>query len=301
MILALLLSAATAAAAANGPEGLGRALAARARAGGARTVSVAEFEAPRSAPSGTGRDAADAVLRGLVLSGRVRAVERGGLATVLSERRLADSGASEDAPAVRLTAGDAVVVGRIEREGSRWVLSARVVAVASGEILGSGRAVVSDFAAGRGPAAESFPDLDSLIDAAHALAATQDLGTLESRAARREAPGAERAEAVLALAEAGGDEDLVLADALRDPEPLVRFAAAMAFGRSASRWAEAPLRESLRKDPSWLARYGAAQALARYRSAPSRRDLAAARTGDPSWRVRRQAADSLAARGEGAL
>jgi hypothetical protein len=302
VILALLLSA-TAAAAAPGAEDLGRQFAEAARRGGAASVTVASIETPRGSPAGLGRVAADAILRGLVASGRVRVVERERLDVVLAEGRLSAAGAAAGAAEPpRLSAGDAVVVGSVARASDGWQLTARVVSTASGEVLGSGRAELSDAGFDGALAAEdeSFPALDGLIDAGHALAATTGARDLERLAANRRAPAERRAAAVLALAESEAPEDFALADALRDGEALVRFAAAMALGRGAAGWADGPLRSALREDPSWLARYGAAQALGRSRSGSSERDLAAARLTDPSWRVRRQAADSLVARAESA-
>jgi hypothetical protein len=302
MILALLLSA-TAAAAAT-PETLGRELAAAAKRGGAANVAVEPFETPRGAPIGLGRDAADALLRGIVDSGRVRAVERERLPALMSERRLSASGAvAGTAEAPRVSAGDAVVVGGLARVAGGWSLTARVVVVASGEVLGAGQADLSDadYAdAGTRAAVETedFPPLDRLIEGAHALATTAGERELDRKA--REGDASARAMAVLALAEKDRSDDFALADALRDGDALVRLAATMVLGRVPQSWAEGPLRRVLRDDPSWLARFGAAQALVRYRTDESEKDLAAARTADPSWRVRQQAADSLAARGQSA-
>jgi len=294
----VIFSLLVAATALSGPADLGRKLASDARRGGAQVLAVAAFEAPASAPRGLAPDAADGVLRGAVASGRVRVVERERLGAVFSERRLAAAGASADVSASpRLGAGDAVVLGRLEKSAAGWILTARVVAVATGEILGSGRAVMPEAVAAL-PPEESFPSLDALVDEGHALALSMDADGLRRSAEAKDVPSARRAAAVLALAESDPSADMPLADALRDEDPLVRLAAAMALGRSPSAWADAPLRRSLRTDSSWLARFGAAQALSRYGSESSARDLEIARAEDPSWRVRRQAADSLAARGE---
>ncbi len=297
MILALLLSASAAAAT---PESLGRDLAAAARRGGATAVAVEPFDSPRGAPAGFGRDAADAVLRGIVDSRRVRAVERERLPAVMSERRLAASGATAAAPLPRLGAGDAVVVGTLARAAAGWSLTARVVSVASGEVLGAGRAELSDAEYGApaaDPVPEQFPPLDTMIESAHGLAAAEDAPALAARVADGSAPAPARATAVLALVEKDGSEDFALADALHDADAVVRFSATMAFGRAPASWAEGPLRRLLREDASWLVRFGAAQALVRYPSDAAGRDLSAARREDPSWRVRQQAGDSLAARG----
>lgn len=292
MILALLLAAR---AAAQGPEDLGRALADAARRGGAATAAVARFETPWDAPEGLASAASDAVLSGMAASGRVHVLERERLGDVLSERRLAASGAfGESSVAPRLTAGDALVVGRVVRDGGAWTLRARVVSAATGAVLSEGRAAL-DVPPGVAAAAEpdAFPTLAVLMDRGHALSETRDAAGLEALAADRAASPGERAAAVLALGEGGTEADLALADALRDDAPLVRFAAATALGRARAPWAAGPLRRLLRADPSWLVRFEAAQALSRYEGTAAEGDLLAARTADPSWRVRRQAAIAL--------
>lgn len=292
-MIALLLLATTAAAAPNAEE-LGRELAAAARRGGAAAVSVAAPESPSSAPRDAADEARDELLRGIVESGAVRALERGELPAVMSERRLAASGASTGATAGRLAAADAVVVGALRRAAGGWELSARVVS-ADGSVLGGGTAPLTlPSEAGSARDEDTFPPLGELVDRAHALAAESDPAALERAASDGALGAAPRAEAVLALADADAAEDLSLADALRDREPLVRLAAEMSLGRRPRSWAEGPLRRVLRADPSWLARFGAAQALARFPSDAAARDLAKVRASDPSWRVRRQAAVSLA-------
>lgn len=293
MILALLL-AASAGARAAGPEDLGRALAASAARAGVARVAVQPF----AGPPAVGRDAAEAVLRGLVSSGRVRVVERMGLPAVLAERRLAAAGlVSSESAFPRLAAGDAVVVGRAYRSRAGWTIAVRLVSSATGEVVAGGGADLAGEEAPPPAPAEGFPPLAALIDAGHALAETRDAGALERLANSSDSPAPERAAAVLALAEAG-DGEFALADALRDPDAVVRFAGAMALGRAAAPWAEGPLRNMLKADPSWPARFAAAQALSRYASSMTTADLAAARESDASWRVRRQAADSLAGRRE---
>jgi len=295
MILTLLL-AASAAAGAIGPVDLGRDLAAAAARAGIYRVSIQSFAPAGSAAAGAGRDAADGVLRGVLSSGRVRAVEREDLSAVMAERRLWTAGAAA-APAEppRLAASDGVLVGRLSRSGRGWTASVRLVSAATGEIVAGGEAVVSGDAPPAPPAAEGFPPIAALVDAAHVLAETRDARSLERLALSSESSSPQRAAAVLALGETGG-EDLALGDALRDPDAVVRFAGAMALGRTAAPWAEGPLRKMLNGDPAWPARFAAAQALSRFASAASAADLAAARGMDASWRVRRQAADSLAGR-----
>jgi hypothetical protein len=300
VILPLLL-AAVAAAAAIGPEELGRELAKSAARAGIERVSVQSFAPADGASAAFGRDAADGVLRGIIASGRVRALEREDLAAVFAERRLsAAAGASVSIEAPRLSAGDGVLVGRLRRSPRGWTASVRLVSAVSGEIVAGGEADVSSDAPAASLERESFPPITALVDAAHVLAETRDAGMLERLADSKESPAPRRAAALLALAEIGAG-DFSIADALRDPEALVRFAAAMSLGRTAAPWGEGPLRSMLRDDPSWLARFAAAQALSRYASPASAADLSRTQRTDASWSVRRQAAESAAARGVAAL
>jgi hypothetical protein len=292
--------AANAAAGAVGPEELGRDLAKSAARAGISRVSVQAFASANAAPAGSGLEAADAVLRGLLDSGRVRAVERENLAAVFAERRLsAAGGAPGSTEPPRLAAGDGVLVGRLRRSGGGWTASVRLVSAASGEIVASGEAAVATDVPAAILDGENLPPIAALVDAGHAMSETENVDSLERLADSKESPAPRRAAAVLALAEVGGGE-LSIADALRDPEALIRFAAAMALGRTAAPWAEGPLRNMLRNDPSWLARFAAAQALSRYASPASASDLSRTQGSDASWSVRWQAAESVAARGEAA-
>ncbi|MDE2511579.1 MAG: HEAT repeat domain-containing protein, partial [Elusimicrobia bacterium] len=241
-----------------------------------------------------GREAAGGVLRGMLESGRVSVIDERDLPSVLSERRLAqvvDVGAAEELP--RLTRGEAVVVGRVRRTAGGWTAFVRLVSADSGAVVAGGEASLPEAAAGK--EADAFPPVAALVDAAHVFAETRDAGRIAAFAASRDASVPQRAAAVLALAESGSEE-LAIGDALRDREPMVRFAGALALGRIGARWGEGPLRKMLRDDPYWPARYAAAEALGRYASAASEGDLAAARASDASWRVRRQAASSLSER-----
>ena len=296
MILPLLL-AASAAAAALGPEDLGRDLAAEAARAGITRVAVLSFAPAGPGSAGFGLEAADGVLRGLLSSGRVRAVERENLSAVFAERRLTMTGAAAGpAEPPRLTAGDGVLVGRLRRSPGGWTASVRLVSAASGEIVASGEASVASDAPAASLDREGFPPVAALVNAAHALSETQDQVSLERLANSADSPALRRAAAVLALAETGGG-DLSLADALRDREAVIRFAGALALGRTAAPWGEGPLRNMLRNDPSWLARFAAAQALSRYASPASIADLSRSQGSDACENVRWQAAESLAARG----
>ncbi|MFI5346589.1 MAG: HEAT repeat domain-containing protein [Elusimicrobiota bacterium] len=289
-----LLLAASAAAAAVGPEQLGRDLATAAARAGISRVTVQAFAPAGSASAEIGRDAADGVLRGILDSGRVRALERERLSPVLAERRLsAAAGGGAEFP--RLAQGEGMVLGRVRRTAAGWTASVRLVSSATGEIVAGGEAAVAVEVPP--PAEDAYPPVAALIDAAHALAETRDARWLKSLADSSEAPGPNRAAAVLALSQLDGD-DLALGDAVRDREPVVRFAGALALGRSAASWGEGPLRQMLKNDPSWPARFAAAQGLGRYASAASAAALTAAWKTDASWRVRRMASVALAERGE---
>jgi hypothetical protein len=298
MILALLL-AAGAAAAAPAPEALGRDFAAAAARAGITRVAVQPFGGEEDVPESVRRDAADAVLRGLLDSGRVRAVERESLPSVLSEARLAAAGATAGSGRPRLEAGDGVLLGRLRRAATGWTASLRLVSSTSGEIVAGGEALLPEEKTARPAESDEFPPLAAIVDAAHFLSSTRGRDEIAALERNRSASAAQRAAAVLALAESGADE-WTLADALGDPEPLVRFAGAVAVGRGGEAWAEGPLRRILKADASWPARFAAAQALSRFDSPASAADLTAAKNGDGSWRVRRQAAASLAQRGEAA-
>jgi HEAT repeat protein len=111
---------------------------------------------------------------------------------------------------------------------------------------------------------------------------------------RLDQPTQLRAAAALALGRIG-DRIAVgaLAEALKDPAPEVRFAAALSLGRLPADGVATRLERTLRSDPAWQPRYAAAIALGRTRKAFAAGALAEALASDPAWQVRQQAARSL--------
>jgi HEAT repeat protein len=111
---------------------------------------------------------------------------------------------------------------------------------------------------------------------------------------RLDQPTSLRAAAALALGRIG-DRVAVpsLAEALKDPSPDVRYAAALSLGRLPADGVVTRLERTLRSDPAWQPRYAAAIALGRTRKAFAAGALADALDSDPSWQVRQQAARSL--------
>ncbi|HEX4046509.1 MAG TPA: HEAT repeat domain-containing protein [Elusimicrobiota bacterium] len=111
---------------------------------------------------------------------------------------------------------------------------------------------------------------------------------------RLDQPAPLRAAAALALGRIG-DRVAVpsLAEALKDPAPQVRYAAALSLGRLPADGVATRLERTLRTDPNWQARYAAAIALGRTRKAFTAEALADALGSDPAWQVRQQAARSL--------
>lgn len=111
---------------------------------------------------------------------------------------------------------------------------------------------------------------------------------------RLDQPSNLRAAAALALGRIG-DRVAVpsLSEALKDPVPEVRFAAALSLGRLPADGVATRLEKVLRFDPVWQIRYAAAIALGRTRKAFAAVPLADALESDPAWQVRQQAARSL--------
>jgi HEAT repeat protein len=103
-----------------------------------------------------------------------------------------------------------------------------------------------------------------------------------------------RAAAALALGRIG-DRIAVgaLSEALKDPSPAVRYAAALSLGKLPADGVATRLERVLRADPDWQPRYAAAIALGRTRKAFTASTLSDALTTDPAWQVRQQAARSL--------
>lgn len=111
---------------------------------------------------------------------------------------------------------------------------------------------------------------------------------------RIDQPADLRAAAALALGRIGDRVAVpALSEALKDPAPEVRFAAALSLGKLPADGVETRLERVLRYDPSWQIRYAAAIALGRTRKAFAAAGLEDALQSDPDWQVRQQAARSL--------
>lgn len=111
---------------------------------------------------------------------------------------------------------------------------------------------------------------------------------------RLDQPSSLRAAAALALGRIGdGIAVSALAEALKDPSPDVRYAAALSLGRLPADGVATRLERTLRSDPAWQPRYAAAIALGRTRKPFAADPLADALASDPAWQVRQQAARSL--------
>jgi HEAT repeat protein len=111
---------------------------------------------------------------------------------------------------------------------------------------------------------------------------------------RLDEPSTLRAAAALALGRIG-DRIAVgaLSEALKDPAPEVRYAAALSLGRLPADGVATRLEHTLRFDPVWQPRYAAAIALGRTRKAFAAGALEDALGADSAWQVRQQAARSL--------
>ena len=84
-----------------------------------------------------------------------------------------------------------------------------------------------------------------------------------------------------------------LGEALKDPIPDVRYAAALALGRLRADGAATRLAKTLREDPSWWVRYAAAIALGRTRKSFAADALKERLILEPQWQVRLQIVRSL--------
>lgn len=111
---------------------------------------------------------------------------------------------------------------------------------------------------------------------------------------RLDEPSTLRAAAALALGRIG-DRIAVgaLSEALKDPAPEVRYAAALSLGRLPADGVATRLERTLRSDPVWQPRYAAAIALGRTHKAFAAGALEDALGSDAAWQVRQQAARSL--------
>lgn len=111
---------------------------------------------------------------------------------------------------------------------------------------------------------------------------------------RLDEPASVRGAAALSLGRIGDRVAVkALAEALRDPAPEVRYAAALSLGHLPADGVATRLERVLREDPVWQPRYAAAIALGRARKAFAAFPLAEALASDPAWQVRQQAARSL--------
>ncbi len=111
---------------------------------------------------------------------------------------------------------------------------------------------------------------------------------------RLDEPVSLRATAALGLGRIGdGIAINALVEALHDPAPEVRYAAALSLGRMPADGVATRLERVLLEDPAWQPRYAAAISLGRGHRAFSATPLAESLTGDPAWQVRQQAARSL--------
>jgi HEAT repeat protein len=103
-----------------------------------------------------------------------------------------------------------------------------------------------------------------------------------------------RAAAAVALGRIGdGLAAKPLGEALNDPLPDVRYAAALALGRVPADGAATRLSNTLRSDPSWWVRYAAAIALGRTRKSFAVDALKERLALEPQWQVRLQIVRSL--------
>jgi HEAT repeat protein len=139
--------------------------------------------------------------------------------------------------------------------------------------------------------------VETRLSAVRAAARPRDVAAvphLSGVMLRLDEPSQLRAAAALALGRIG-DRIAVgaLGEALKDPAPEVRYAAALSLGRLPADGVTTRLERVLLSDPSWQPRYAAAIALGRTRKAFAASTLAQALAGDPAWQVRQQAARSL--------
>lgn len=170
-----------------------------------------------------------------------------------------------------------------------------LASLASGEDL---RDSVSDTApSARLQAALRGRDADARLAAVRDAARPRGVEGVPFLAAlllRLDEPVEMRAAAALAMGRIGdGVAVPALSEALKDPNPQVRYASALSLGRLPVDGVATRLERVLRLDPDWRPRYAAAIALGRLRKAFSAAALSQALAEDKDWRVRQQAARSL--------
>lgn len=164
-VLALLLGAREARGATL--EGLGRELAAAAKAAGLRRVAVAGLEPASGREDGGGSPYDERLTAAMVKAGAVKVVERDQVSKLMKEKALSRSGAAEErkTPSARLSAADAVVVGRWFRHPYGVRVTARLVSPDDGVILAAGEATIieEDAPAAAPAAAPGHPALPELV------------------------------------------------------------------------------------------------------------------------------------------
>ena len=116
-----------------------RQISAAAREKGVMRIAILPFEARGSTGSHDGEVLAEKLMTQIVNLRKVRVVERSRLAEVMSERRLAETGATgtaaRPAAAPGLQAADALVTGAFSRRGEKMRVAARLVHAVTGEVL----------------------------------------------------------------------------------------------------------------------------------------------------------------------
>ena len=111
---------------------------------------------------------------------------------------------------------------------------------------------------------------------------------------RLDEPPPLRAAAVLALGRIGDWIAVgALGEALMDPDPEIRSAAALSLGLLPADGVAQRLERTLRSDSEWEPRFAAAIALGRMPKEIAAEALSQALVSDPAWQVRQQAARSL--------
>ncbi|HAH05990.1 MAG TPA: hypothetical protein DCM05_05580 [Elusimicrobia bacterium] len=111
---------------------------AAAKAGIAR-VCVSPFSPEAGLEAAEGRRAAEQLATELVIQGRVSVVERSRMDALMSERYLSQTGAVAPAAADALAGAEAVVTGTFIPVGSKVEIDARLVLLATGEVVAACR------------------------------------------------------------------------------------------------------------------------------------------------------------------
>lgn len=213
---AVMLGAASAHA--NGFRALAKELSWAAQDGGVWRVAVLPFRPADSSRATEGRRLSEKLIAQLARTGRVRAVERADLGRLMEEHRLARTGAVDTATVKRLgrlAAADAVIVGSFVTMGRDAVVSARLVRVETGEILGAAERRVRRDALelpGLGPAEQALSG-EITVPAPEFLASVPELKG-ESFIELRDSPADARPEEGDVCADAARRVDSLEADIL---------------------------------------------------------------------------------------